>query len=416
MIQIKTLPNGARIVHEHIPHVRSATVVFWVAHGSRHEPAEMGGAAHAIEHMLFKGTRTRSAAELAAEMDAIGGQVNAYTTKESTCYYARALDSHLPKAIELLGDMFFNPRFDDEAWDLERGVIIEEIAMCEDQPDNLVYQNLYAAVYKDLPLGVPVIGSAETLGGMTARKLLDYKNRNYRPCDILVSVAGHYAPSDLEKIEEMLSSAGAAECPPLVPCGYTPAFTLREKDTEQNNIVLGFPGLPVSREYAYGVMSNILGAGMSSRLYQKIREEYGLCYSVYSYTTEHQDTGVAGVYVGLGAETETKALELIREVVENYVKEGPADIELTRAREQIKANIIMTEELTMHRSIGIGYSTLSFGDVLETDEVIRRIDAVTREKVMELSAQVLDFSQVSLSVVGKPQDEAVYREILCPGG
>jgi predicted Zn-dependent peptidase len=416
MIQIKTLSNGARIVHEFIPHVRSATVVFWVAHGSRHEPAGMDGAAHAIEHMLFKGTATRTAAEMAAEMDAIGGQVNAYTTKEVTCYYARALDSHLPKAIELLGDMFFNPRFDDEAWELERGVIIEEIAMCEDQPDDLVYQNLFAAVYKDLPLGVPIIGSAQTLSSMTAQKLKEYKILNYRPCDMLVSIAGHYSPADLDKIESMLSALAPAECPPLIPCHYSPAFCLREKDIEQNHIALGFPGLPQSREYAYSIMSSILGAGMSSRLYQKIREEHGLCYSVYSYTTSHRDTGVAGVYTALGPETEKKALGLIREVVDKFVKEGPDDLELNRAREQLKANIIMTEELTMHRSTGIGNSVICFGNALETDEVIRRIDAVTRERVMELAAQIFDFSKVSLSVVGKPEDEAVYRELLCPNG
>jgi predicted Zn-dependent peptidase len=364
--------------------------------------------------MLFKGTQTRTAAEMAAEMDAIGGQVNAYTTKESTCYYARALDSHLSSAIELLGDMFFNPRFDEEAWDLERGVIIEEIAMCEDQPDDLVFQNLFGSVYQDLPLGAPIIGTAETLGDMTAKRLLDYKTQNYRPCDVLVSLAGHYAPSDLQQIEDLLLAMPAAECPPMTPCHYSPAFHLREKDIEQNHIALGFPGLKQSRQYAYNVMSNILGAGMSSRLYQKIREEHGLCYAVYSYTTAHRDTGVAGVYVALGPETEKKALELIREVVDKFVKDGPTDTELNRAREQFKANIIMTEELTMHRSTGIGHSVLCFGDALETNEVIRRIDAVTREGVMELAARVFDFSKVSLSVVGKPEDETVYRGLLGP--
>ncbi|MCL2002437.1 MAG: insulinase family protein [Oscillospiraceae bacterium] len=413
MIQIKTLPNGARIVHEYMAQVRSAAVVFWVGHGSRHEPAEMGGASHAIEHMLFKGTQTRTAAELAAVMDAIGGQVNAYTTKESTCYYARALDSHLPAAIDLLGDMFFNARFDKDAWDTERGVIIEEIAMCEDQPDDLVYQNLYASIYKDLPLGAPVIGTAETLGGMTAEDLLEYKTRNYRPCDIIVSLAGRFAPSDLEKIEELLSSLPPAECPPMVPCAYTPAFHLREKDIEQNHLLLAFPGLPVNRNYAYGVMSAILGSGMSSRLFQKIREEHGLCYSVYSSQAPHRDTGAAVIYTALGPETERKALELIREVVEQYAREGPSEQELTRAREQCKANNIMSEESTVNRSISIGHSTLFFGGAHETDEIIARINAVTREAVTELAARIFDFSQVSLSVVGKPEDEAVYRDLLC---
>jgi predicted Zn-dependent peptidase len=372
----------------------------------------MGGAAHAIEHMLFKGTHTRTAAQLASEIDAIGGQVNAYTTKESTCYYARALESHLPDAIGLLGDLFFNPRFDGDAWELERGVIVEEIAMCEDQPDDLVYQNLYASVYKGLPLGAPVIGTHETLAGMTAESLLDYKNCNYRACDILVSVAGKFNPADLEKIEEMLAPLPAAECRPMAPCFYTPDFNLREKEIEQNHLVLGFPGLPVNRNYAYSVMSSILGAGMSSRLFQKIREEHGLCYSIYSSQASHRDTGVAVIYTALGQETEKKALELIREVVELYVREGPSETELARAREQFKANTVMTEESAVSRSVGIGHSALFFGDVLETDEVIRRIDAVTREDVIEISRQIFDFSKLSLAVVGTPADESAYRELL----
>jgi predicted Zn-dependent peptidase len=286
--------------------------------------------------------------------------------------------------------------------------------MCEDQPDDLVYQNLYSSVYEGLTLGAPIIGTQETLAGMTARKLHDYKNLNYRPCDILVSVAGRFNPPDLEQIEKILSSLPAAECPPMSPCFYTPAFHLREKDIEQNHLVLGFPGLPVNRNYAYGVMSSILGAGMSSRLFQKIREEHGLCYSIYASQASHRDTGVAVIYAALGQDTEKKALELIREVVELYVREGPSDTELTRAREQFKANTVMTEESAVSRSIGIGHAALFFGDVLETDEVIRRIDAVTRDDVTEVARNIFDFSKLSFSAVGTPAGESVYRELLCP--
>ncbi len=414
MIQVKTLPNGARIVHEYMEHVRSAAVGFWVGHGSRHEPEGMGGASHAIEHMVFKGTETRSSAEVAAEMDAIGGQVNAFTTKESTCFYAHSLDSHLPTAISLLSDIFFHPRFDKEDWELERGVIIEEIAMYEDQPEDLVYQNLFASVYENLPLGATVLGTRQSLEGMDAAGLLAYKIKNYRPCDIVVSLAGHYAPSDLAQLKGLLSAIEASECPPVTPCSYKPAFRLCEKSIEQNHLCLGFPGLPISREhmYAYRVLSSILGAGMSSRLFQTVREENGLCYSVYSYTAGHRDTGVAGVYLALGRDTETQALELTRKVVETFVKEGPTEQELTRAREQQKANILMATESTVHRSNSLGESTLMLGSALEPDEIIARIDAVTRDAVTEIARRVFDFGQVSLSVVGKPRDEAVYRELL----
>ena len=423
MIEVKTLPNGARIVHEYMDQVRSAAVVFCVGHGSRHEPPGLEGAAHAIEHMVFKGTQTRTAAELAAEMDAIGGQVNAYTTKENTCFYAHALDSHLPVAIDLLSDIFFNPRFDEEAWELERGVIIEEIAMCEDLPDDLVYKNLYEAIFAGHPLGGTILGTEESLGGMTAAKLLAYKRKNYRACEVAVALAGHYAPSDLARLEEILSAMTPAECPPLVPCSYTPAFTLREKDTEQNHIVLGFPSLPVGekgyfreKHFPYCIMSSILGAGMSSRLYQTVREENGLCYSVYAYRTGHRDVGVAGVYTALGPDTEKKALALIREVVERYVREGPTEQELTKAREQLKANILMGLESTVNRAFDIGNQIFIYNEIAEIDDYVARIDAVTRERVMEHSAAVFDFSRISLSVVGRPEGEAVYRELLCPNG
>ncbi|MDR1692248.1 MAG: insulinase family protein [Oscillospiraceae bacterium] len=414
MIQMKMLPNGARIVHEYMEHVRSAAVGFWVGHGSRHEPAEMGGASHAIEHMVFKGSETHSAAELAAMMDAIGGQVNAYTTKESTCFYAHALDTHLPEAIGLLGDLFFSPRFHEEDWELERGVIIEEIAMYEDTPEELVYQNLYASVYPGMKLGESVLGTRPTLEGMTAAKLKEYKKRNYRPCDIVVALAGHYSPGDLEQLEGLLNRLEASECPPAAPAFYAPAFTLCEKKIEQNHLCLGFPGLPQDREriQAYRVLTAILGSGMSSRLFRTVREEKGLCYSVYSYVVEHQDTGVAGVYLALSRDSEGQALELTKKVVEEFVQDGPTDAELTRAKEQRKANILMSEESTTHRSSGLGNAVLTFGSAREIDDVIARVDAVTKDDVMEIAARVFDFGQVSLSVVGKPQTEAAYRELL----
>jgi len=414
MIQIKTLPNGARIVHEHMPHVRSGAVGFWVGHGSRHEPSGFGGASHAIEHMVFKGTQSRTAAELAAQMDAIGGQINAYTTKESTCFYAHALDSHIPEAIDLLGDIFFNARFDAADWELERGVIVEEIAMYEDQPDDLVFQNLFASVYPNQTLGETVLGTQESLAAMTAASLRDYKHTHYRPCDILVTLTGRYADRDLTQIEQLLLAMNPSEPVPMLPCSYVPGFTLCEKPIEQNHLCLGFPGLPMVREhiYAYQVLSSILGAGMSSRLYQTVREENGLCYSVYSYTAAHRDTGVAGVYLALGRETERQALELTRNVITRFVADGPTEPELIRAKEQIKANTIMALESTVQRSGALGNSVLFYGDALEPDDVIARVDAVTKDAVMAIAAQVYDFAQVSLSVVGQPDDEAVYRGLL----
>ncbi len=397
-----TLPNGARVIFEDMPSVRSAAVGFWVSSGARHEPEALGGISHAIEHMLFKGTQSRSAAQIASEMDAIGGQVNAFTTKECTCYYGRALGTHLDAAIELLSDLFFNPKLAQDDWQLERGVIAEEIGMYEDTPEDLVGEELFAAVYKGCPLGRPILGNRGTLDAMSAADIAAYKAGNYVPGRMVVSLAGCYTDADKQKLVDLLSSL-RGETPPSPAAGtYSPAFTSRAKAIEQNHLCLGFPSLPLGddRRYALQVLNGILGAGMSSRLFQNVREKNGLCYSVYSYTAAHADTGLFGVYTALNKETEAQALKLICQVIRQFTEQGPEQHELDRVREQIKANLLMSLESTSARMQHLGQHELLIGHVPGADEIIERYDAVTCDNVREMARLVFDFSRASFSAVG----------------
>ena len=414
MIERKTLPSGVRVVYQPMGSVRSAAVGFWMGHGSRYEPSHLGGISHAIEHMVFKGTQSRASAQVAQEMDAIGGQVNAFTTKESTCFYARALDSHLPKAIDLLSDIFFNPRMDESDWETERGVILEEIGMYEDSPEDLVSERLFAAIFPGLPLGRPILGTHETLGAMTAADILRYKNEAYSPAQMVVSMAGHYSEAHRALLEGVLSALPPRPSITPEPCAYTPAFALREKPIEQNHICLAFPGIRLGdpRRYTLNIMSGILGAGMSSRLFQRVREENGLCYSIYTFTTGHSDVGVMGLYMALGKSTEAQAISLCRQVIEGFAQNGPTAEELGRVREQIKANMLMSLESTSARMNHLGQNELMLGSVPAPDDIIRELDAVTAEGVTELAREIFDMKNASCSVVGQAADEEVYRGLL----
>lgn len=402
MYEKQTLRNGVRLLCEAMPSVRSAAVGFWMGSGSRHEPAELSGISHALEHMVFKGTRTRTAARLAEEMDAIGGQVNAFTTKELTAFYARALDSHLDTAIELLGDIFFHPRLTQEDWQTERGVILEEIGMYEDSPEDLVGEELFGAVYSASPLGRPILGRPDSLGSLTAERMAAYMGERYCPQSLVVSLAGRYTDKDMAQLVSLLEAMPARTAPAPEPGEYKPAVTKKQKPIEQNHLCLGFPALPAGHpdRYALQVLNGILGSGMSSRLFQKVREQNGLCYSIYSFTAAHADTGVLGVYTALGKDTEAQALELTLEVIRELTERGPATAELDRVREQIKANVLMGLESTSARMHHLGQMELLTGRASTPDEIIEAYDSVTTDKVWDMSKRVFDMDRISLSAVG----------------
>lgn len=414
MVQIETLPNGVRLVTEAIPAVRSAALGIWVGGGSREETAEESGASHFIEHMLFKGTASRTAQDLARQTDAIGGQMNAFTTKECTCFYARVLDEHLPQALDILWDMVYHSSFTQEAVETERGVILEEIDMYEDTPDDLCAEKLAAQVFQGSSLARPILGAKETLAEMTGDSLRAYHRSHYQGHNTVVSLAGSFSPALLDELRRRFAALPAGSPRPLVPAAYTPGFVVTPKPIEQNHLTLAFPGLDHNspRRFALQLLSSILGGGVSSRLFQQVREQQGLCYSIYSYGAGHADTGLFCVYTALNRETEDKALTTIRQVVDQLRTEGPTDEELSRAREQSKANVMMGLESTQSRMSHAGRSLLFSGEILTPEQILAAYDAVTRADVVALAQDLFRWDQVSLSAVGQVRRAEEYQALI----
>lgn len=414
MLQIETLSNGVRIVTEKIDTVRSAALGIWVGGGSREETPSESGAAHFIEHMLFKGTETRSAQDIARETDAIGGQMNAFTTKECTCFYGRVLDDHLPQALDILWDMVYCSSFTQEAVETERGVILEEIDMYEDTPDDLCAEKLFGAIFPGNALARPILGREETLAPMTGDFLKEYHRRHYRGDNTVVALAGSFREEILEDIRRRFSALPGGQALPVEPAVYTPAFVATAKPIEQNHLTLAFPGLDYNspKRFALQLLSSILGGGVSSRLFQQVREQQGLCYSIYSYGAGHADTGVFCIYTALNKETEAKAIATIRRVVDQLRQEGPTPEELERAREQSKANVVMGLESTQSRMSHAGRSLLFSGEILSPEEIIAAYDAVTYEDVMALAREIFRWDRASLSAVGQVRSAEEYRELV----
>lgn len=408
-----TLPNGARIVYEKMPYVRSAAVGIWIDVGSRFETAVDNGAAHFIEHMLFKGTNKYSAAELAGLMDGIGGQINAFTTRDSTCFYARVLDSHLNMAIDLLSDMFFDSRFSQEDVENERGVILEEIDMYDDSPEDLTVERLFAKCFKGA-LGRPILGKPSTLKSMTGESLREFKENHYKANRIVISLCGSFEDSHLMMIHDRFSNMDKPGKVAHQKGNYAPAVTVKRKQTEQNHLCIGFPGLRYSSEerFAMQLMSSILGGGMSSRLFQTVREKFGLCYSVYSFSASFSDTGFFGIATALGRETEVKALGLIKDELYRIRDDMVTDEELFRAREQVKSSLVMALESTSSRMNKLGTGELHLGSSMSPDEIIARYDSVTKQGILSVAQRIIDFERVSFSAVGRISPIDVYTALL----
>ncbi|MCL2827684.1 MAG: insulinase family protein [Oscillospiraceae bacterium] len=409
-----TLPNGVRMIHEHIPHVRSVSIGLWLGVGSRYERLEEGGASHYIEHLLFKGTKHRTAAQLAEDMDQIGGQINAFTTKECTCFYGRVLDTHIRMAVDILADMLFHSNFHEDDIQGERSVIYEEIDMYEDTPEDLVSEQLMTAIFPDSALGRPILGTRETLQDMDRGRLLDYMATHYVPNRLVVAISGSFTSADLDYMQKIFSHMPRGAIVQSDAAAFTPAFVLREKSIEQNHLCLLMPGLPHDSQHRYTaqLLSNILGGGMSSRLFQTIREQHGLCYSIYSFGSSYRDTGLFGVYTALNQETEVQALQLILEILQDLRENGVTDQELDRAREQVKSNVLMSLESTSARMNNLGKYELYHGAVPAPEEIIARYDGVTKADILAVAQRVIGFDQLAFSAVGQATDEGRYREVL----
>ncbi|HLS76513.1 MAG TPA: pitrilysin family protein [Nocardia sp.] len=393
------LPGGLRVVTEHVPGVRSASVGVWVGVGSRDEGRTVAGAAHFLEHLLFKATPTRSALDIAQAMDAVGGELNAFTAKEQTCYYAHVLDEDLPLAVDMVSDVVLNGLCRSVDVDVERQVVLEEIAMRDDDPEDLVGDAFLTALFGDHPIGRPVIGSVESIESMTAAQLRGFHLRRYRPDRMVVAVAGNV---EHEHTVELVHRAFAARLDPAARPAPRREGTFRGRavpelrrsyrDSEQAHLVFGvraFGRHEGERRWPLSVLNTVVGGGLSSRLFQRIREERGLAYSVYSSVDTFADTGAFSVYLGCQPENLGEVAALARGVLEEVAEHGVTDAECARAKGSLRGGLVLGLEDSGSRMNRIGRSELSYGNHRSVSETLARIDAVTTEEVAAVASTLL---------------------------
>ncbi|MDP4083083.1 MAG: pitrilysin family protein [Bacillota bacterium] len=401
MITKYTCRNGVRIVLEHIPTVRSVAIGVWIGTGSRDETPENNGISHFLEHMFFKGTTTRSAREIAESFDSIGGQVNAFTSKEYTCYYAKVLDTHSQYALDVLADMFFNSTFVEEELNKERNVVLEEIKMYDDTPDDIVHDLLSKAIYENHPLGYPILGTEETLNTFTGEKLKNYIQERYTPEHVVISIAGNVTDSFIQEVEKYFGSYEGVRGEVLEnkPLFHSNQIS-RKKETEQAHLCIGYDGLSVGHDDIYSLilLNNILGGSMSSRLFQEVREQRGLAYSVFSYHSSYQDSGVVTIYGGTGAKQLDVLFETIQETLGKLKADGITEKELKNSKEQLKGSLMLSLESTNSRMSRNGKNELLLKRHRSLDEIIEQIDQVSQQGVNNMANFVFT-DQYSVSLV-----------------
>lgn len=404
MVEKHICKNGLRIVSEYIPTVRSVTIGIWVLSGSRHETRENNGISHFIEHMFFKGTKSRTAQEIAEAFDSIGGQINAFTSKEYTCYYARILDNHKEDALKILADMFFNSLYEEKEMNRERKVVMEEIKMYEDTPDDIVHDLLAKAVYGEHPLGFPILGTESHLQSFTKETIVNHMEKRYHPENVVISVAGHFDEQFIQLVDDLF---GHFEKKGINNQMDTPSFLAnhirKDKDTEQAHLTLGFNGLSVHDDSLYSmiVLNNVLGGSMSSRLFQEVREKRGLAYSVYSYHTSFLDNGLLTIYAGTGNEQLPLLKETIFQTIDELIENGITEKELRNSKEQLKGNIVLGLESTNSRMSRNGRNELILGKHRTMDEMIQMIDQVTLESIQSVIEQVFNEDYASALIAPK---------------
>ncbi len=405
-----TLSNGLRVVLEKIPTCRSVSFGIWVKTGSRNENESNNGISHFIEHMLFKGTDKYSAKDIAEIFDGIGGNVNAFTAKEYTCYYAKVLDQHLPIAVDVLSDMFFHSRFDYEELVKEKNVIIEEISMYEDTPDDLVHDLISRAAYGNHPLGYSILGTERNLAPLMPDHLREYMRAHYSVDNTVISLAGNIDDSVVDLIDRYFGHFSVSGQP---SAAESPRFAadqiFHKKKTEQNHICISLPGCSLKdpRLYAMILLNNVIGGGMSSRLFQEIREKRGLAYSVYSYHSAHIDSGLFTIYAGTAPKQTEEVLDVTMDVLDGIIASGLTESELKKSKEQLKGSLILSLESTSSRMNRIGKNELLLGKHYTMDEIIERIEAVTPEQIRSLIDDL--FRQpFALAMVGQ-SDRAISK-------
>jgi predicted Zn-dependent peptidase len=395
MISKHICTNGVRIIHEKMPYVRSVAIGVCIEAGSQDELKGEEGLAHFIEHMLFKGTPTRSARTIAEQFDRMGGDVNAFTSKDMTCFYATVLGDHAETAITILEDMIFHSIFDEVEMEKEKSVVLEEIATVEDTPDDDVHEQLWRAMYPEHPIGKPILGSKDTIESFNKEMVRKFINRVYKPERIVISVAGNFDDRLINTIEELFGSFESTGEKQLVSNAETPLFkpgiTTKEKDVEQSHLCIGFSALALKDERMYDlvILDSIVGSAMSSRLFQEVREERGLAYSVYSYYTSYEDGGSFIIYGGTSPEKTNELYETIDEIIKLVLKEGVTDKEIEQAKEHVIGSFLLSLESTESRMSRNGRNEIVFGQHRSIDDVVSEIQSVNREDILKIANQIL---------------------------
>jgi predicted Zn-dependent peptidase len=400
-VKVTTLSSGLRVATDRMDSVQTASVGAWIGVGSRNEPEDASGVAHLVEHMLFKGTGRRDAFAISSEIEAVGGHLNAWTGREHTTYYAKVLKDDLPLALDVLSDMIQHSRFDPEELDKERQVIIQEIGQAEDTPDDIIYDHLMAASFPGQRLGRPILGTAEIIADLPRQAVLDYVAANYTPANIVIAASGAVEHDRVvELADRLFGDLPRAEPETQIRSRYVGGEFREERELEQAHLVLGFDGVPLDHPdyFASQVLSTLLGGGMSSRLFQEVREKRGLVYSIHSFAWPMGDAGLFGIYAGCGPERVAELIPVICEEIVRLPETLHAE-ELSRARAQLKASQLMSLESTTNRAEQLANGLLVFGRPIPPDEIITRIDAVDAESLVRVARRVFA-STPSMAALG----------------
>jgi predicted Zn-dependent peptidase len=418
-IRKTVLPNGLLVLTERMPHVRSVSMGAWVGSGSRDESAEVNGISHFVEHMVFKGTTSRSSQQIAREVDTIGGNLDAFTGKEMVCFNIKVLDENVPPALDVLADLVLHPTFTPEELAREQGVILEEIKMDEDNPDYLVNELFTQNFWKGDALGRPILGTAKTVAGFNQQVLFDFYAGRFTPRNMVFSAAGNLEHDEfVAQVEQQFSSLAASgdgvpekKDAPVA----TPHITLkRKKSLEQVQLCLGVPAPPVNDPSRYGVylLNTMLGGGMSSRLFQTIREDQGLAYSIYSEMSPFRDTGLLCVYAGTSVDKTRKVLELTLTELRRLKEETVSEVELKRAKDQLKSNMVIGLESSGSRMANLARQQMYFGRFFGVDEIMEEIEAVTTADIQRLAQELFRPEALALTLLGNLGSMKIEREDL----
>lgn len=410
------LSSGIKVLTESIPYVRSVALGFWVNVGARDELSNLSGISHFIEHLVFKGTKDRTARQISEGFDRLGAEFNAFSAKEYTCFYTRLLDEHLPRGVEILSDVLQNPLFAKDDIEAERKVVLEEINLYEDTPDELIHDLFASTLFKNYPLGKPILGSPQTVKTISQASLKSYFRKRFNPANIVVAAAGSLSHHEVVRLVKRYF-ADSSHKQLMVRKQVNPIakrqVEVYQKKTEQAHICLGGLGVKAKdkNRFALVLLDNILGGGMSSRLFQEIREKRGLAYSIYSYHSFYTETGLFAIYAGANPNKVKEVLQLIQVEIAKIKENGISLDELKRAKEYIKGQLVLDLESTSHRMTRLGRSELVHGEILSLDELVERVDHVSLNDIKKMANSTFDLNKMALVIISPTKEEKILKEL-----